>query len=138
MNEFEKIYREAIINRNKIHDKRGYDSIQPAFTREGKFDRNNWNDPLMSIFRNELYFEALENGSNYKVYGKLFYEQDQTTLVLQNEHIIYALTWYKNRGKTEEFFQLSEPHRVVTLEEVYEFLVDCDVDAEKYLTKLEE
>ena len=138
MNEFEKIYRQAIVKRNKIHKERGYDQITPAFNGDGDFDTNNWNDPLLSIFRNELYFEAFDKKKKHdKITGIVFHEQDQTTLILQNEDIIYALSWYKNRGRTEEFFQLSDPRSVITLDEIYEFLVDCEIDIEKYLKEMD-
>lgn len=138
MNEFEKIYREAILKRNNIHKELGYDQITPAFNKDGDFDKNNWNDPLLSIFRNELYFEAFDKKKKHdKITGTVFREQDQTTLILQNEYIIYALSWYKNRGRTEELFQLSEPQRTVNLDEIYEFFVDCEIDIIKFLLDLE-
>lgn len=126
---FEKIYDEAVARRNKNFINNEFGTITAAFSSIHRtFNNENWQDPLLSIFRNELYDAILEGTLPTKLSGTTLSEDKQQTIIIGNNHINYVLSWYGNRGRTEHFYRINNPKYTVTLLDVYTFFMDCQFD----------
>jgi hypothetical protein len=102
--------------------------VQVAFDEHGVFKRDNWNDRRMHLFR--LWFDGLSSDSvrnDFVCVGNLtiahLWEDDQNYVTIQNDLTkdCYEITWYKERGRTDNF-QLN--HKPITLTQFKDLLTE--------------
>lgn len=92
-----------------------YDSGGLGFTTLNLFNKENWNDQVILKLRNHICNMVYNDIGNIKDY----YVNDENVMVFNTDNNVYAVTWYKDRGRTYSIINLIE-FRVINLNELIE------------------
>lgn len=90
---------------------------------EGVFSKSNWQCATMNELRNKV-----EDGDEYLTLGSLRVNDQSAALLADDSGQYIVMSWYKNRGRTEGAWLMSETTiEPLTLKDAERFLGDKEI-----------